>query len=63
MCRFITGESFAGVYIPVITSYILERNKELPEEDRINIEGMIIGNPGNLHWIQYLSRVHRKAPM
>ncbi|KAF4720479.1 hypothetical protein FOZ63_002484, partial [Perkinsus olseni] len=50
---FITGESFAGVYIPVITSYLLEENKQLPEEERINLQGMIIGNPGNLHWKQY----------
>ncbi|KAF4664183.1 hypothetical protein FOL47_005252 [Perkinsus chesapeaki] len=50
---YITGESFAGVYIPVITSYLLERNKRLAEDKQVHLKGMIIGNPGNLHWTQY----------
>lgn len=39
---YITGESFAGKYIPAIGNTIYERNKE--EEFVINLKGLALGN-------------------
>lgn len=40
---YISGESFAGQYIPYIASYILNRNKE-ENSKHYNLKGIIIGN-------------------
>ena len=41
---YISGESYAGIYIPFLATKILEMNK-LPEtETRINLKGIMIGN-------------------
>lgn len=39
-----TGESYAGHYIPVVTHHIWHTNKAKPESERINLAGMAIGN-------------------
>ncbi|XP_062105264.1 serine carboxypeptidase-like 50 [Humulus lupulus] len=41
---YITGESYAGKYVPAIGSYILKKNAKLPSADRINLAGVAIGN-------------------
>ncbi|XP_004297368.1 PREDICTED: serine carboxypeptidase-like 50 [Fragaria vesca subsp. vesca] len=41
---YITGESYAGKYIPAIGYYILKRNAELSESKRVNLGGVAIGD-------------------
>ncbi|XP_021727279.1 serine carboxypeptidase-like 50 [Chenopodium quinoa] len=41
---YITGESYAGKYAPAIGYYIVRRNSELPETERVNLGGIAIGN-------------------
>jgi vitellogenic carboxypeptidase-like protein len=41
---YITGESYAGKYVPAIGYYILKRNPLLPESERVNLKGVAIGN-------------------
>ncbi|XP_062111097.1 serine carboxypeptidase-like 50 [Humulus lupulus] len=41
---YITGESYAGKYVPAIGSYILKKNAEFPSPNRINLAGVAIGN-------------------
>lgn len=41
---YITGESYAGKYVPAIGSYILEQNSWRPTTRRINLQGVAIGN-------------------
>nr|XP_043629032.1 serine carboxypeptidase-like 50 [Erigeron canadensis] len=41
---YITGESYAGKYVPAIGYYILKRNRFLPKLKRVNLYGLAIGN-------------------
>ncbi|KAH6789227.1 serine carboxypeptidase-like 50 [Perilla frutescens var. frutescens] len=41
---YITGESYAGKYVPAIGYYILKKNPSLPVESRVNLAGVAIGN-------------------
>ncbi|KAL5975396.1 hypothetical protein ACLOJK_019718 [Asimina triloba] len=41
---YITGESYAGKYVPAIGYYILEQNMKLPASKRVNLQGVAIGN-------------------
>ncbi|XP_072966835.1 serine carboxypeptidase-like 50 [Typha angustifolia] len=41
---YLTGESYAGKYIPAAGYYILNRNSQLPKSRRINLKGVAIGN-------------------
>ncbi|TVU20136.1 hypothetical protein EJB05_36329, partial [Eragrostis curvula] len=41
---FLTGESYAGKYIPAAGAHILEANKALPVNRRVNLAGVAIGN-------------------
>ncbi|KAJ9153107.1 hypothetical protein P3X46_026589 [Hevea brasiliensis] len=41
---YITGESYAGKYVPAIGYYILKQNMRLPEAQRVNLKGVAIGN-------------------
>ncbi|KAM7271872.1 hypothetical protein ACFE04_031086 [Oxalis oulophora] len=41
---YITGESYAGKYVPAIGYYILKRNPQLPVSKRLNLGGVAIGN-------------------
>lgn len=41
---YITGESYAGKYVPSIGYYILNNNPELPLWERVNLAGVAIGN-------------------
>lgn len=41
---FLTGESYAGKYIPAAASHILDANTKLPADQRVNLQGVAIGN-------------------
>uniref|UniRef100_A0A0E0L684 Carboxypeptidase n=1 Tax=Oryza punctata TaxID=4537 RepID=A0A0E0L684_ORYPU len=41
---FLTGESYAGKYVPAAGSYILAANPTLPKRLRVNLRGVAIGN-------------------
>lgn len=41
---YITGESYAGKYVPAIGYFILKQNKHLPLSKRVNLQGVAIGN-------------------
>jgi len=40
-----TGESYAGVYIPYLSSHILEMNRLPNTKTKINLKGIMNGNP------------------
>ncbi|XP_077250963.1 serine carboxypeptidase-like 50 [Tasmannia lanceolata] len=41
---YITGESYAGKYVPAIGYYILGKNSGLPSSRQMNLRGVAIGN-------------------
>ncbi|KAI4357656.1 hypothetical protein L6164_001591 [Bauhinia variegata] len=41
---YITGESYAGKYVPAIGYYILKTNEKLPVSQRLNLAGVAIGD-------------------
>ncbi|XP_073275029.1 serine carboxypeptidase-like 50 [Primulina huaijiensis] len=41
---YLTGESYAGKYLPALGSYIIEMNAHLPRDRRVNLGGVSIGN-------------------
>ena len=41
---FVTGESYGGHYIPVVSHHIWRTNKAKAEGERINLKGFAIGN-------------------
>ena len=41
---YISGESYAGVYIPMLAYEIINYNKLVPEDNRINLKGILVGN-------------------
>ncbi|PKI44233.1 hypothetical protein CRG98_035307 [Punica granatum] len=41
---YVTGESYAGKYVPAIGYYILKKNLELPVSRKVNLGGVAIGN-------------------
>ncbi|OMO99755.1 Peptidase S10, serine carboxypeptidase [Corchorus olitorius] len=41
---YITGESYAGKYIPAIGYYILKKNTRLADSERVNLRGVAIGD-------------------
>ncbi|KAL0540124.1 hypothetical protein IC582_024354 [Cucumis melo] len=41
---YITGESYAGKYVPSIGYYILKKNPRLPYDKRVNLVGVAIGD-------------------
>ncbi|KAF8369271.1 hypothetical protein HHK36_032720 [Tetracentron sinense] len=41
---YITGESYAGKYVPAIGYYILQQNSRLPVSRQVNLGGVAIGN-------------------
>ncbi|KAL3269549.1 hypothetical protein HHI36_008614 [Cryptolaemus montrouzieri] len=41
---FITGESYGGHYIPAISHTILTKNMDLPDDLKINLKGLAIGD-------------------
>lgn len=41
---YITGESYAGKYVPAIGYRILKKNALLPDPSKVNLVGVVIGN-------------------
>ncbi|PAN29570.1 hypothetical protein PAHAL_5G235100 [Panicum hallii] len=41
---FLTGESYAGKYLPAAAKHILDANDKLPVGQRVNLQGIVIGN-------------------
>lgn len=41
---FITGESYGGIYIPMLALEIVNYNKNVPEKYKINLKGILVGN-------------------
>ena len=41
---YISGESYAGVYVPMLAYYIIEHNRGIQEGDTINLKGILVGN-------------------
>ncbi|XP_075516270.1 serine carboxypeptidase-like 50 [Primulina tabacum] len=41
---YLTGESYAGKYLPALGSYIIEMNARLRRDSRVNLGGVSIGN-------------------
>lgn len=42
---YLTGESYAGYYVPALSKLIYENNKKLPAKEKINFKGFMVGNP------------------
>ena len=41
---YISGESYAGIYIPMLALEIINYNKNLPENNKIKLKGILVGN-------------------
>ena len=41
---FLSGESYAGIYIPTLAIEIINYNKNVPENNKINLKGILVGN-------------------
>ena len=41
---YISGESYAGIYVPYLANEILEKNKLPNTEVKINLKGILVGN-------------------
>ena len=41
---YISGESYSGVYIPTLSIEIINYNKNVPEDYKINLKGILVGN-------------------
>ncbi|MBH1938740.1 hypothetical protein I5Q34_31520 [Streptomyces sp. AV19] len=41
---YVCGESYAGKYVPAIALEIDEHNRKVPDEQRINLQGIAVGN-------------------
>ncbi|GMP57177.1 hypothetical protein CsSME_00021368 [Camellia sinensis var. sinensis] len=42
---FISGESYAGHYVPQLAELVYDRNKDTSKYPHINLKGFIVGNP------------------
>ena len=41
---YISGESYAGIYVPTLAYRIIEYNKGVVESQKINLKGILVGN-------------------
>ena len=59
---YIAGESYAGIYVPYLANAIYDGNAKLPEAQRINLAGFMVGNGAtNFHddiWPTYAELLH-----
>ena len=46
---YLSGESYSGIYIPMLAYEIINYNKIVPESNKINVKGIIVGN-GVVDW-------------
>ncbi|KAL6850311.1 hypothetical protein ACP4OV_020938 [Aristida adscensionis] len=54
---YISGESYAGHYVPQLAEVVYERNKHLEANKRINLKGFIVGNPETNYYYDYTGTV------
>ncbi|KAL6519746.1 Serine carboxypeptidase-like 26 [Orobanche minor] len=50
---FISGESYAGHYVPQLAELVYERNKDTKKYPYINLKGFIVGNPETDDYFDY----------
>ncbi|OMO53453.1 Peptidase S10, serine carboxypeptidase [Corchorus capsularis] len=50
---FISGESYAGHYVPQLAELVFDRNKDGTQYPFINLKGFIVGNPITNDWHDY----------
>ncbi|KAL6532518.1 Serine carboxypeptidase-like 26 [Orobanche gracilis] len=50
---FISGESYAGHYVPQLAELVYERNKDTKKYPYINLKGFIVGNPETNDYFDY----------
>jgi len=55
---WLTGESYAGKYLPLYTHYIIEYNKKVNATEKLNIRGTLIGDPYSSPVLQR-TQIHR----
>ena len=41
---YISGESYGGIYVPILAYKIIEYNKKVVESQKINLKGILVGN-------------------
>ena len=41
---YISGESYGGIYVPMLAYNVIQYNKNLPESQKINLKGILVGN-------------------
>ena len=41
---YISGESYGGIYVPMLAYNIVQYNKNLPESQKIRLKGILVGN-------------------
>uniref|UniRef100_A0ACD5YXR1 Uncharacterized protein n=1 Tax=Avena sativa TaxID=4498 RepID=A0ACD5YXR1_AVESA len=54
---YISGESYAGHYVPQIAEVVYERNKHLETNQHINLKGFIVGNAETNDYYDYKGQV------
>ncbi|GMP57171.1 hypothetical protein CsSME_00021366 [Camellia sinensis var. sinensis] len=50
---FISGESYAGHYVPQLAELVYDRNKDTSKYPYINLKGFIVGNPETNDYYDY----------
>ncbi|KAL6990132.1 Serine carboxypeptidase-like 26, variant 2 [Sarracenia purpurea var. burkii] len=50
---FISGESYAGHYVPQLAELVYDRNKDKTKYPHINLKGFIVGNPETDDYYDY----------
>ncbi|XP_057476368.1 serine carboxypeptidase-like 26 [Actinidia eriantha] len=50
---FISGESYAGHYVPQLAELVYDRNKDTTKYSYINLKGFIVGNPETDDYYDY----------
>ena len=41
---YISGESYGGIYVPMLAYNVIQYNKNVPESQKINLKGILVGN-------------------
>ena len=41
---YISGESYGGIYVPILAYNVIQYNKNMPESQKINLKGILVGN-------------------
>ena len=55
---YISGESYAGIYVPILAYKIIEYNKKPETKEKINLKGILVGNGiADLNYDQWPARM------